>query len=304
MKPCVFIHTNEKQILGALVSEYSFKRFASNPGAFDVRLIETKSYPWLMQHEGQTYLRDGLKRAWLNDDLQSFTVLRFMPPELMAYRGRSLVVDPDVFCISDVQPLLDRDMQGAAILARNRAGTKSRVWASSVMVLDNAKLTHWNVKKNFEEMFSGDRDYMKWVTLELEPQSSIRELETFWNDFDKLTEKTRMIHNTKRQTQPWKTGLPVDFRPPESAKSFKPKNIYHRIRRAIFGDYGMLGRYERHPDPNQERLFFALLKECVEKGIVTESMVKDQMKHNHVRHDAIELLKATPTLDERPLFAA
>ena len=28
MKPCVFIHTNQKQILGAIVSEYSMRRAA------------------------------------------------------------------------------------------------------------------------------------------------------------------------------------------------------------------------------------------------------------------------------------
>jgi hypothetical protein len=304
MKPQVFIHTNEKQILGAVVSKYSFERFASDPKAFDVRLVETNSYSYLKEHEGRLYLRDGLKRAWLNEDLQSFTVLRFTPPEIMGYKGRSLVVDPDVFCISDVTDLLNRDMKGAAILARHRAGSKEEVWASSVMLLDNPKLTHWQVEKNFEEMFRFKRDYMKWITLQLEPEGSIGPLETYWNDFDKLTPQTRMIHNTKRQTQPWKSGLPVDYRPPETAGSFKPKNVYNRIRRAIFGEYGMLGKYERHPDPNQERLFFGLLRECFEKGIVTETMVRHEMKHNHVRHDALELLKTTPTLAERPLFAA
>jgi len=304
MKPRIFIHTNEKQILGAIVSKYSFERFAPNGTTFDVRLIETKDYPWMTEHEGKLYLRDGLKREWLNSDLQSFTVLRFMPPELMGYKGRSLVVDPDVFCVSDVSELLGRDMKGASLLARHRAGGKSEVWASSVMLLDNAKLKHWKVEENFEEMFRFERDYMKWITLQLEPQESIGLLETYWNDFDKLTPETRMIHNTKRLTQPWKSGLPVDFRPPETKGSLKPKNIYHRVRRALFGEYGMLGTYNSHPDPNQERLFFGLLKECYEKGIVTEAMVRHEMKHNHVRHDALELLQATPTLEERPLFAA
>jgi hypothetical protein len=304
MKPCVFIHTNEKQIVGAIVSKYSFERFTSDPSAFDVKLIETRSYDWMKSREGQLFLRDGLKRTWLNDDLQSFTVLRFMPPELMGYQGRSLVVDPDVFCISDITELLNRDMNGKAVMARHRPGSREDEWASSVMLLDNSKLTHWKVKEQFDAMFRFELDYMDWITLRNEPRDSIGLLETFWNDFDKLTPQTRMLHNTKRQTQPWKSGLPVDFRPPESKNSLTPKNIYHRVRRALFGDYGMLGTYDRHPDPNQERLFFALLKECYEKGIVTEAMIRDEMKHNHVRHDALELIKATPTLDERPLFAA
>ena len=94
MKPCVFIHTNEKQIIGALVSKYSFERFASDPSSFEVKLVETGKYDYLKSHEGRLYLRDGLKRSWLYNDLQSFTVLRFTPPELMGYQGRSLVVDP------------------------------------------------------------------------------------------------------------------------------------------------------------------------------------------------------------------
>ena len=304
MKPAIFIHTNEKQIVGALVSEYSFKRFAADPAAFDVRLIETRSYGWMTDYEGRLYLRDGLKRQWLNEDLQSFTVLRFAAPELMAYQGRSLVVDPDVFCISNVNELLARDMKGASLMARHRAGTKEQVWASSVMLLDNPRLTHWNLRQNFEEMFEFKRDYMKWITLQLEPQNSIGLLETVWNDFDKLTPETRMIHNTKRQTQPWKSGLPVDFRAPESKGNWTPKNIYHRVRRALFGEYGMMGTYKPHPDPNQERLFFGLLRECFDKGIVTEAMIRNEMKHNHVRHDALDLIRKTPTLAEQPLFAA
>ena len=53
-----------------------------------------------------------------------------------------------------------------------------------------------------------------------------------------------------------------------------------------------------------QRLFFALLKECVEKGIVTRDMIEDQMTKNHVRHDALDVIARTPTLAERPLFAA
>src|SRR4051812_22435737 len=44
MKPCIFIHTNEKQIVGALVSKYSFERFAANKHAFDVKLIHTRDH--------------------------------------------------------------------------------------------------------------------------------------------------------------------------------------------------------------------------------------------------------------------
>jgi hypothetical protein len=171
------------------------------------------------------------------------------------------------------------------------------------MLLDNGKLGHWQVEKNFEEMFEFKRDYSEWIDLGLEPPGSIGTIESVWNDFDRLTPQTRLIHNTHRRTQPWKTGLKVDFRPAENADSWNPLNLFHRARRTLFGEYGLLGNYHRHPDSKQERLFFALLRECVEKGIVTREMLREQMRLNHVRHDAFEVIERTPTLSEQPLFA-
>ena len=78
-RPNVFIHTNHKQILGAIVSEYSMKRNAANPDEFDVHLIRHEDYDWFAAYEGRPYLRGGTDRIWRNDDLQSFTPLRFMP---------------------------------------------------------------------------------------------------------------------------------------------------------------------------------------------------------------------------------
>src|SRR5438067_12580638 len=117
MKPCIFIHTNEKQIVGALVSKYSFERFASDKNAFDVKLIHTRDHQFLAAHEGWMYLRGKLKREWKNDDLQSCTVLRFMPSELMGYEGLHIVGDPDLFCIADAIPLVRPDQQGKSRMA-------------------------------------------------------------------------------------------------------------------------------------------------------------------------------------------
>src|SRR3954471_10462106 len=147
MQPCVFIHTNHKQHVGALVSAYSMRRNSKSPERFDVKLIELKDHMDVFaKYEGKTYSRDGDSRPWMNEDLQSFTPLRFMPPELMGYEGRAVVVDPDVFAVGDIWELLSRDMQGKAIVARARSGTKGLIdhcMASSVMLLECAKLTHW-----------------------------------------------------------------------------------------------------------------------------------------------------------------
>ena len=89
------------------------------------------------------------------------------------------------------------------------------------MLLDCAKLTHWRTAEQFDEMFESKRDYMDWICLKLEPRETIGLLEPEWNDFDHLAENTKLLHNTKRWNQPWKTGLPVDFTPAEGTGIFR-----------------------------------------------------------------------------------
>jgi hypothetical protein len=145
-------------------------------------------------------------------------------------------------------------------------------------------------------MFEGKLDYHDWICLKTEDKGTIGLLENEWNDFDKLTTRTKMLHTTRRKTQPWKTGLPVDWRIAERFRLFPPIGWLMRARRQLFGEYAFLGNYKRHPDRNQEILFFGLLRECLDQGKVTESMLREQMKRNHVRHDAFEVLDRTPNL--------
>ncbi len=298
MDYCVFIHTNHKQRLGALVGEYALRRNSSHNEKFDVRIIHHEDYPFLHAREGQLYLRDGEKRPWLNDDLQSFTPLRFMPPELMDYHGRAVVIDPDVFAVGDIWGLLSRDMQGHAILCRPKSGNKGKrgCLASSVMLLDCGALTHWHCGEQFDEMFDFKRDYMDWVCLKLEDRDTIGLFEDEWNDFDRMSEDTKLLHNTKRKTQPWKTGLPVDYRPADTFRLFPPRHWIRRTRRALFGDYAFAGAYKRHPDPKQERFFFGLLRECLDQDVISEDLLREEIRQNHLRHDAFEVLERTPVL--------
>jgi hypothetical protein len=162
------------------------------------------------------------------------------------------------------------------------------------MLLDCARLRHWQLERDFGELFEGRRDYVDWICLRLEPPDSIGPLEHEWNDFDRLTARTRLLHNTRRLTQPWKTGLPVDFAPSEKIAGLPGVGWLMRKRREWFGDYALLGRYVRHPDRAQERFFFGLLRECVERGIVTEELLRGEMQRDHVRHDALELVRRVP----------
>ena len=298
MDYCVFIQANDKQYLGALVARYALRRNSEHNDRFDIRIMNYDDYPFLRAQEGNTYLRDGGKRVWVRDDLQSFTPTRFLPPQLMNYQGRSVVIDPDVFALADIWDLLSRDMQGKAIMCRPKSGAKGKrgCLATSVMLMDNAKLTHWKFEEQFNAMFTNERDYMKWVCLKYEDPETIGFFEPEWNDFDHLTDQTKMLHTTKRKHQPWKTGLPVDYRAADTFRLFPPKHWIRRARRALFGDYGFAGKYGQHPDRNQEYFFFGLLRECIDKGIVNEDMLREEMAKNNIRHDAFEVLERTPPL--------
>ena len=301
MKPTVFIHTNAQQYVGAKVAEYAIKKMSPNRDNFEVKILHLEDYPCLYEREGQPHLRGGKKPVWHNWDLQSFTPLRFLPPQLMNYQGRAIVIDPDIFALTDIYELLTRDMEGKAILCRKICPEDNRTapfYGTSVMLLDCSKLTHWQWEKQIEEMFNFERDYQPWTRLCMEPEDSIGLLEEEWNHLDTLNDRTKLLHNTRRETQPWKTGLPIDFNRPNQ-KSTIPKKWglipvpwIRRTKALIQGkEYYPSHIYFKHPDSNQEKLFFSLLRECLAEGIFTEELLVSEMENNHIRKDTLQMLQ-------------
>ena len=278
MKRTVFVHANDRQMLGARISAHSYRRNAREPGSFDVKVLDVRDHPRLLRR-GQTILRAGHVRDWDPDDLQSFTPLRFYPPQAMGFEGLAVITDPDIFGVGDVGELFQRDLQGKAVWAVPRPGHNDRddYIATSVMLLDCAKLAHWRFDQDLDDLFAHRFDYVDWIELKREDRSTIGLLEPEWNDFDRLTPRTKLLHTTKRRTQPWKTGLPVDYTLRESGWF----DALRRIRRQ---------RYEQHPDRRQEALVYALLAEMVDSREVTKQELVAEMAANHIRHDSLELI--------------
>ena len=284
MRNAVFIHTNPKQIVGALVAQHALRSRSAAPERFDVRILQTTDFPAFERFEGRRYLREGQQVLWRNDDLQSFTPLRFAVPEQMGYAGRAVLIDPDIFALGDINLLLERDMGGAAVMARQMDGDFRRPlhYASSVMLMDCARLTHWQWEADFERTFRGERDYRDWMWLLPEPPGSVAALEPEWNDFDRLTPETKLLHNTHRRTQPWKTGLPSDFTP----RGTTLKSRAGIWLRKLTGRGA--GHYRRHPDPAQEKLFFRMLGECLDNGSIDRALLDEEIARGHVRRDAMD----------------
>jgi hypothetical protein len=279
VKPTVFIQANDRQLLGAKISAHSYKRASARPDSFDVKIMRVHDFPRLMQ-AGRSILRAGHVRDWDPDDLQSFTPLRFAPPTLMNFEGRALVTDPDCFGVGDVADLIERDMEGKAIMAVPRPGYNRQAdyIATSVMLLDTRRLKHWQFDADLDDLFSHRLDYVDWIELKREDRSTIGLLESQWNDFDRLDERTGILHTTKRRTQPWKTGLPVDY----TLRERGPFDFVRRWSRR---------HYEAHPDPRQEAFVYSLLADLVDTGEVSRDELRDEMAANHVRHDSLQLIE-------------
>jgi hypothetical protein len=281
MKPTVVIHTNDKQMLGALVSAHSFKRNSRTPDAFEVRIVNTNEFPEL-QERGHSLVRGGHVRDWDPDDLQSFTPVRFAIPQLLGYKGLALVTDPDVFAVGDVAELFSRDLHGKAIWCTPRPGFHKITdpLATSVMLLDCAKLKHWRFVEDLAALWEHKVDYLEWINLKRENPDTIGLLEPEWNDFDRLTTTTKLIHNTKRRTQPWKTGLPIDF-------TFKERGLFNFALPIV---RKIAPNYTRHPDRKQEAYFYALLADALDCGAVTRGQVEKEVRLGHVRPDSEALI--------------
>jgi hypothetical protein len=300
MKPVIFVHTNDKQMLPAKVCEYSVQARSKHPEEFEIRLIRLEETPHLYPgRQGQRYLWDRRVCIWHNRDLQTFATLRMMVPELMDFRGRALVLDPDVYAVGDVNELLGRDMKGKAILCRRRPS--SGMYTSSVMLLDCARLKHWQWKQSIDAIFDLKLDMYLWLGLTGENPNTIGIFEDQWNHLDTLNESTKLVHISERLMQPWKTGLPVDY-DLDQVGSYQYRAGVHasdllkRVKqRWLSSRIPPMGQYQPHPDPKQEGYFIAMLKEAIAHDAISEQFVADEIQRKHVRADMFELLSKVST---------
>jgi hypothetical protein len=279
----VFVCTNNKQQLGALVSRYTIERAAAQAGrAIQVEILNVDAMAWCRDLDRRTYRRGGKSVVFSANDLQSFTLSRFMPPQLAGYSGRAVVIDPDVFAVRDISPLFDTELKGAAIAARPRNG-----WETSVMLLECARLPHWKLDDFIRRLTTAEWDYDQLIKLGYEAAGTIQPLEPVWNSFDHLDGETRLLHNTNRRTQPWKTGLRKDF-----VVHKKPRPVFGLIPR-VWVDFA-LGRqphrYVAHPDPTQERFFLSTLADAIAAGAITREFVAAEIETHHVRRDLLTLV--------------
>jgi hypothetical protein len=278
----VFIQTNNKQRFGAKVAKFAIEKLLTDK-EITVNIINVDELEVFRSFSNKIYLRDGSEVVYDTNDLQSFTLSRFMAPELMEFRGRAVVIDPDVFALKDISLLFKLDMCGKSIATcRKKDG-----WDTSVMVLECSLLRHWTIESILSCLDQREIDYSELMTLKNENERSILELPRIWNNLDTLTAETRFLHTTQRLTQPWKTGLKIDFtrKPLRRLFGFIPREWVLRL----LGRYP--SRYQTHPNKAIEKFFLTLCKQALASGIVRKEELLKEIQEKNVRQDLIELLK-------------
>ena len=136
----LFIHTNTKQLIGAKVAEYSFRKYSKFNDRFQISILNVDDLPEYIEQINTEMMFEGSFRKMGSDDLQSFTLARFLPPSLMGYKGKAIVVDPDVFsCGGDIFELFSIQNQAPIMCKKHN----EHDWASSVMLLQCGDLTDW-----------------------------------------------------------------------------------------------------------------------------------------------------------------
>lgn len=270
-------------MLGAMVSRFSIYKNAADKDDILVDFLNVDEMEEFKNFSGKKFLRYGEKITYDPKDLQSFTLTPFKIPEIMNYQGFAMVIDPDIFAVTDIAELFSLDLGNNVLAARAKRGA----WDTSVMLLDCSKLKHWNINRILDDLANFRIDYGDWMTLHNE--GPILELPPEWNSWDELNEKTKLLHTTRRVTQPWKTGLPIDFRWNEMGKIFGLIS-----KRWLFQKIGKLPHYyQPHPNKQIESFFFSLLKEAVDKKNISYGSIQEEIKKGHIRPDAIRLLEST-----------
>lgn len=184
----IFIGTDETQMLGAKVFEYSVRKHCPLPVVFDI--MDQVQAP--VPRDPQNRPRTG------------FSFNRFAIPSLAGYRGRAVYVDADMMVFRNFQELWDLPFDGATVLYAGSSDPK-RPKQFSVLLLNCGQLK-WNLEEIVRGLDEGRYDYdklMKEMCIEA-PEAVRGNIPPEWNSLEEYVEgKTGLIHYTDMMKQPW-----------------------------------------------------------------------------------------------------
>lgn len=269
-----FICTNDEQLIPAKISRHILLKY-TNLKPEDITILNESSFNELHDLYGSKYLRSGKWEIWNSTDMQRFTLLRFLVPELMSFSGHAIVMDPDIFLVKNKLPSLMEKISSTDVLCRK--GVKENTNASSLMVLNCQNLRHWKLPNLIRMLKDGALDYDDLINIRFGAHR-ISYLDNSWNDFDNLDENTIFLHTTQKITQPWRKGLKMNSYVPKIFGIFKRDLIYRILKKPL--RVGV-----EHPNEAINDLFFRYMRDAYKEKIISDDDIKIAIQKKFLRQD-------------------
>jgi hypothetical protein len=268
----ILIQANKFQRLAAEVSKYSFIK----QGIKDVEIINLEDQNILIKNFGKKYLRNGKLTTYEYNDLQSFTLLRFIPTKL-PIKDFCLIVDPDIFAVTNPIPEIEKILDNKIDIFCTKINNQLR---SEVMIL-NLKNNIWDFESIINDLFSQKIDYSDLINLKFIKEKKIKIINNKFNEHDNILADTIFLHTSNRLTQPWKEGLKINF------KTYFPKKyIIKNYIKYIFGmkydDRAISSKYIKHKNEQVIRFVCELFEEAYRNNFIKIDDIKFALNNKFV----------------------
>ena len=266
----VFIQSNKFQNTAAQVSKYSFEKFG-----YKCEIISFEDFPILKDCIGRTYLRKGKQKVF-RDDLQSFTLLRFLIPTLVNQYDKILIIDPDIFALKSLNELDKLTSEEDKIYC-----TFYNQVPRSEMMVGIAKNFNLEFNQILKDLFDLKIDYNDLMSLGFYNNSEIGIIPNNFNEHDSINSNTFMLHTTKRITQPWKNGLDIDF---ERHNGIKVKLINY-IKKFLFLKYNpefISKKYIFHKNKDVYNFILNLFVESIKNNYLNIKQIEESVDNKFI----------------------
>lgn len=278
----IFIQSNPQQELAAKVSSFSFHKF----GFKNTEIIKLKDTNELNDKFNKRYLRGGKRISYNKNDLQSFTLLRFLPPKI--YNDYCLIIDPDVFAVKDPANILENYVNSKKF--QIFCTKKNDKFKSEVCLINCKSFNLWNFDQIITDLFNYKIDYQKLIDLSFIDKEKIGKLDNCLNVWDDINEKTTLLHTTNRLTQPWKEELDIDFKVYVSKIDYF-KNLIKKILRQKHNNKIFEKKYKTHPNSNVINFVEKIFKEAYSNNFISAKDINFSIENKFISNKFIERLK-------------
>ena len=270
----IFIQSNSSQSIAAKVAKYSFERFGCH---VEIMYVKNKI---LKDKLNKRMLRDK-KIVKYKNDLQSFTLLRFLPA-LNNYNEKILVVDPDIFALKCPKELFSE------IDNNEHDITLSIMVYQGQMMLLNAKKVNWNFKSLIEKLFNLELDYSDLMNLSFNKNLKIKNIDKKYNSHDNINSDTVLLHTTNRLTQPWKEGLKINFEKSRISKYYKFKQYIKKFLKRDHDKDILYNFFQPHPNKEVISAVKNLFIEAKRNDYIKDHEIKIEIEKNNISRKIFE----------------